>query len=371
MKKLKRSLLIVLAVLLLVIPTQAASTSTKKVNLKNGKIITSYVIKGTHKVVKFNISGSSYKWKTSKPSVATVTKKGVVTIKNKGTTLITATKKGKTYKCKLIVESPKLSKSSVILTQGSRTKLSVSGTKQPVKWKSLNPRIAKVSSAGYVQGISSGSTKVQAIVGNVKTFSCKVIVRKKSITPVIIIPAKDPTPTPVPTKKPVIIITRPSPTPKPTQAPSVINPSGSTQTVSQKNAIAKANSYLSHSAFSKEGLVGQLMYEGFSEADSRYAVNNISVNWYDQALKKAKSYLSHSAFSYNGLIEQLEYEEFTSAEAAYGVSNCGANWYEQAAKKAASYLSHSSFSHSGLVDQLIYEGFTAEQAEYGVTQNGL
>lgn len=88
------------------------------------------------------------------------------------------------------------------------------------------------------------------------------------------------------------------------------------------------------------------------------------------ALERAKSYLSHSAFSYTSLVSQLEYEGFPTTDATYAVDNCGADWNEQAAKKAESYLSHSSFSRQSLLDQLLYEGFTAEQAEYGVSSVG-
>lgn len=88
------------------------------------------------------------------------------------------------------------------------------------------------------------------------------------------------------------------------------------------------------------------------------------------ALSKAKSYLAISAFSYDGLVGQLEYEEFSHEDAVYAVDNCGADWNEQAAKKAESYLSIMSFSRNKLIDQLEYEGFTHEQAVYGVEQNG-
>ena len=88
------------------------------------------------------------------------------------------------------------------------------------------------------------------------------------------------------------------------------------------------------------------------------------------ALDKAKSYLDYTAFSKEGLIEQLEYEGFTNAEAKFGVDNCGANWKEQAAKKAKQYMNYSSFSKKGLIDQLEYEGFTSEQAEYGAKAVG-
>jgi hypothetical protein len=89
------------------------------------------------------------------------------------------------------------------------------------------------------------------------------------------------------------------------------------------------------------------------------------------ALKKAKSYLSHQAFSYTGLIEQLEYEGYSNEDATYGADNCEADWYEQAEKKAASYLSHQAFSRNGLIEQLEYEGFTPEQATHGADSVGL
>lgn len=139
-------------------------------------------------------------------------------------------------------------------------------------------------------------------------------------------------------------------------------------TSGQKNALAKAKSYLSHSAFSRKGLIEQLEYEKFTTEDATFAVDNCEADWNEQALKKACSYLNHSAFSCAGLTEQLEYEGFTAEEAKYGVDNCGADWSEQAVLKAESYLSHSSFSRDGLIDQLEYEGFTREQAIYGVDQ---
>mgnify|MGYP000937098731 CR=1 FL=1 len=88
------------------------------------------------------------------------------------------------------------------------------------------------------------------------------------------------------------------------------------------------------------------------------------------ALSKAKDYLDFAAFSRSGLIEQLEFEGFSNEDAAYAVDNCGADWNEQAAIKAQDYLDFSSFSRSGLIEQLEFEGFTTEQAEYGVKEVG-
>ncbi len=89
------------------------------------------------------------------------------------------------------------------------------------------------------------------------------------------------------------------------------------------------------------------------------------------ALKSAESYLKYSSFSYTGLVEQLEFEKYSHEDAVYAVDHCGADWNEQAVKTAESYLKYSSFSRDGLIEQLEYEGFTHEQAVYGVEQNGL
>lgn len=89
------------------------------------------------------------------------------------------------------------------------------------------------------------------------------------------------------------------------------------------------------------------------------------------AVQTAKSYLNYTAFSYDGLVAQLEYEQFSHADAVYGVDNSGANWNEQAAKMAKQYMDYSAFSRGSLIEQLKYEKFTQEQAEYGANAVGL
>lgn len=81
--------------------------------------------------------------------------------------------------------------------------------------------------------------------------------------------------------------------------------------------------------------------------------------------------MNYTAFSRTGLIEQLRYEGFSQADAAYGVDALNVDWNDQATKKARDYLSYTSFSHQSLVEQLVYEGFTAAQAEHGVSATGL
>lgn len=78
--------------------------------------------------------------------------------------------------------------------------------------------------------------------------------------------------------------------------------------------------------------------------------------------------MNYTAFSRTGLIEQLEFEGFSNEDATYAVDECGADWKAQATLKAKEYRKLTAFSHKGLVEQLEFEGFTHEQAEYGVSQ---
>lgn len=89
------------------------------------------------------------------------------------------------------------------------------------------------------------------------------------------------------------------------------------------------------------------------------------------AVKKAKSYLNYSGFSRNGLVAQLEYDQFSNADAVYGADNAGGNWMEEATQKAKAYMEYSAFSRGSLIEQLKYDKFTQEQAEYGANAVGL
>ena len=76
----------------------------------------------------------------------------------------------------------------------------------------------------------------------------------------------------------------------------------------QKNAVRSANSYLSMSGFSRDGLINQLSSsygDGYNFVDARAAVDSLSVNWNEQAVRSAQQYLSMTGFSCSGLINQL------------------------------------------------------------------
>ena len=140
-------------------------------------------------------------------------------------------------------------------------------------------------------------------------------------------------------------------------------------------AVKKAQSYLSFMSFSNDGLIKQLEFEGFTHEEALWGVQHCGssgggVDQKSQAVEKAKSYLRYSSFSRSGLIKQLEFEGFSNADATYAVDHITVDWNEQAKKKAESYISWMSFSRSSLLSQLKYEGFTQSQAEYGVKAVG-
>lgn len=138
-------------------------------------------------------------------------------------------------------------------------------------------------------------------------------------------PASKPSSSSPASKPPSSSSTTPTPKPSTTTKTEVkkTEPAKPKLTVSQEQAISKAESYLDYTAFSRKGLVEQLKFEGFSGKDAEFAVANIKVNWNEQAAKKAQDYLDFSSFSRKGLIEQLEFDGFTASQARYGVDQVG------------------------------------------------
>ncbi len=100
-------------------------------------------------------------------------------------------------------------------------------------------------------------------------------------------------------------------------------PAAPAMTLGQEQAVGKGRDYLGYAAFSRKGLIDQLVYEGFNTADATFAVDTLSPDWNAQAAKKAQEYLDYSSFSRQGLIEQLVYEGFTQAQAESGVKAVG------------------------------------------------
>jgi hypothetical protein len=116
----------------------------------------------------------------------------------------------------------------------------------------------------------------------------------------------------IPTADPVTV--SPKPAPKPTV------PVG---TFTRSNAVSKGQQYLGVQAFSRPGLIAQLVSEGFSTANATYAVDTIHPDWNAQAAKKAKRYLNLESLSRQGLLARLTFDGFTRDQAEFGASQAG------------------------------------------------
>ena len=253
-----------------IIEVQAKTTiklNTTKKTIDKGKTYTLKVLNTKKKV----------KWSSSNKSVATVSSTGKVTAKKAGTATISAKVSEKTLKCKITVKNPiKLNVTSKTLYKGNTYTLKVTGTSKKVTWSSNDKSVATVSSTGKVTAKKAGTATISAKVDG-KTLKCKITVKNYT--------AND-------------------------------------------QAVRKAKDYLAVMPFSRQGLIEQLEFEGFTASQVTYGVNNCGANWNQQAVKKAKSYLKIMAFSREGLINQLEFEGFTHSEAVYGVDHCGVAWCE-------------------------------------------
>ena len=72
-------------------------------------------------------------------------------------------------------------------------------------------------------------------------------------------------------------------------------------------------------------MIRQLKHDGFNSEESTIAVDSLFIDWKKQASLKAESYLSFTSFSCEGLIDQLSSsaDGFTEEEAKYGVTQTG------------------------------------------------
>ncbi len=86
----------------------------------------------------------------------------------------------------------------------------------------------------------------------------------------------------------------------------------------------------------------------------------------EKALKSAQNYIKIMAFSADGLRGQLEFEGFTDEQIDYAIDNVDVDWNEEAVQSATSYSNTLNMSSNAIYDQLLFEGFTAEQAQYGI-----
>lgn len=93
-----------------------------------------------------------------------------------GNTTLVIKMDDKEFRCKIKVVSYVLNKPTLILMKGRTGTLKVTGTKEKVKWKSENRKIATVSSKGVVKAKGKGTTVITAAIKGDIILRCYVSV---------------------------------------------------------------------------------------------------------------------------------------------------------------------------------------------------
>jgi len=153
------------------VAVESVSISPTELTLTEGESLTL-----TYTISPSNASVKGVTWKSSSPSVATVSESGEVKALADGTTTITVTTEdgGKTASCSITVkanvipvESVSLDKYDLVMKLGeSRTLIATvnpsSATEKGVTWISTDSRVATVSTSGVVTAKGYGSATIRA-----------------------------------------------------------------------------------------------------------------------------------------------------------------------------------------------------------------
>lgn len=164
---------------------QAVKTIKLNKTLITGRKGTKVTLKA--KVTPTKADNRIVKWQSSNKKIATVNKKGVVTVKGKGCAVIKCTSgDGSGVYSKCVVnnsskaKSIKLNKKSAKISAGLGLKLkaTVKGNCKEVLWKSSNSKVATVTDNGIVKGIENGKAVIsaQTMDGSKKVAKCTVTV---------------------------------------------------------------------------------------------------------------------------------------------------------------------------------------------------
>lgn len=168
---------------------QTLSSKVKVVYPKYSELKDFSLYVGKTKTLKMTVKPADYpvdsiKWKSSKPAVATVSAKGVVTAKKAGEATITATVNGKKISCVVTVKAMKINDKKETVYVGKTYQLKIYGGTGKVKWSSNKPEIAKVNADGKVTAVKPGTATITG-KKNGKSFSCKITVKWEPETGVV------------------------------------------------------------------------------------------------------------------------------------------------------------------------------------------
>ncbi|MDE6701367.1 MAG: Ltp family lipoprotein [Acetatifactor sp.] len=137
-----------------------------------------------------------------------------------------------------------------------------------------------------------------------------------------------------------------------------------------KSALNKAISYNETMPMSKAEIYDMLRKDFTADA-AQYAIDNLNVDWKENALFQAQKYDEVLHLSKAGLYDQLRSDyggRFTAEEAQYAVDNIKADWKNNALIIAKKYQKSKDVSPDDIYDWLTSYAikFTAEEAQYAI-----
>lgn len=121
-------------------------------------------------------------WKSSNSKIAVV-KNGKVIAKKTGKATISATYKGKSYKCTVLVKAPKISSAKFSMTVGTKKQVRVLNTINRVAWFTSNKSVAVVDKKGLVTARKAGKVKITGKLHG-KNYTSVITVKKSLAKPV-------------------------------------------------------------------------------------------------------------------------------------------------------------------------------------------
>ena len=127
-----------------------------------------------------------------------------------------------------------------------------------------------------------------------------------------------------------------------------------------------ATGYLGYGALSEAMLVDLLKEDGYPLSEIESRLEDLDVDWDEQAVKAAEEALESAPHSRNSLRAILEGSDFTFDQIEYALDNSGIDWKQNAVDRAEDIMGYIDADQDKLAEILENEyGFTPKEAQHG------
>lgn len=168
-----------------------------------------------------------------------------------------------------------------------------------------------------------------------------------------------PTPAPTPTETTVVTVTGEG---------TVGEGASISTTETQDFALERARELNGYEVYSAMGLEFELVSEGFSREDARWAVDNLGEDWNNNAVEAVHELNQFASYSRVGMLQALKDGGFTQDEAQHGVEHASVDYRDNALQMAyVLYDVENEMLFDDLRTMLIDDhGFLPEEADWAI-----